>query len=134
MSDRQPCIDLNFTAWHRTVGEYTVAGTWYRHENGDSEPCLFIHPSHAYVGRPAVIRLSDAYKFVNPREAARQVRSFALGMGKESLMQAHRLADLINDHLSDLISMKPDPRKREAVADVTVRFGDGRTKSVELLQ
>lgn len=134
MSDRQPCIDLNFTAWHRTVGEYTIAGTWYRDDKGDSEPCLFITPSHPYVGKPAVIRLSDAYKFVNPRDAAHMIASFAKGMGKEGLTQAHRLADLINDHLSDLISMKPDPRKREAVADVTVRIDGGKTRTIELLQ
>lgn len=134
MTDRKPAIDLNHVAWHRTVGEYTIAGTWLRHDDGESEPCLVIHPSHAFIGKPAVIPLSAAYRYADPMAAAQSIRAFAQGMGKDSLQQAFKLADLINDHLSDLISLPPDRRAREVVADATVRIGDGPARSVELLE
>lgn len=133
-TDRKPCIDLTQRKWLRTVGEFTVYGTWYRHDNGESEPCLVIVSSIGMIGKPAVILLSNAYLYEQPRKAAHIVRRLALGMGKESMSQAVKLADLINDHLSDLISMPPDPRERIVVADATVKLGDGATRSIELME
>lgn len=134
MTDRKPAIDLTHRAWLRTVGEFTIYGTWLRHDNGETEPCLVITPAHAFVGKPAVIPLSAAYRYADPRAAARSISAFALGMGKEGMQQAFKLADLINDHLSDLISLPPDPRERTVVADATLRLGDGPSRSIELLE
>ena len=70
-----------------------------------------------FEGKPAVVPLSSAWKysqmaFADPQVVANQVRQFAIGMNKDSLAQVIALTDLINDCLSDLISMPPDPRER----------------------
>lgn len=129
-----PCIDLTERRWYRTLGEYTIYGTWFRHdEDGRREPCLVITPSFGKMGKPAVVLLDDAYKFENPSQAAHIVRRFALGMGKESMTQAIALAELINDHLSDLISMPNDTRQREVAADATIKIEGGETRHIQLL-
>lgn len=134
MSYEKPAIDLAYSLWTREVGEYEITGTWFRHDDNNTEPCLFIRPVKGLPRgcRPAVVLLSSAYLYVNPRDAAQTVRSLAVGMGMDGLTQWTKLADMINDHLSDLISMPPDRRKREAIGDVEVTIG-GRKRSGELL-
>ena len=131
----KPAIDLTYTAWEREVGEFRIAGTWFRHDDNNTEPCLFIRPAKGLVAgaKPAVVLLSSAYLYVDPRNAAATIRSLALGMGMEGITQWTKLADLINDHISDLISIPPDRRKREAIGDVEVTIG-GRRRTGELLE
>lgn len=135
MSAEKPAIDLAYSLWTREVGEYQITGTWFRHDDNEHEPCLFIRPVHGLKQgcRPAVVLLSSAYCYVDPRQAARTIQGLAIGMGMEGLTQWHKLADLINDHLSDLISMPPTRQKREVVGEVEVTIG-GRKRSAELLE
>jgi hypothetical protein len=91
-----------------------------------------------FEGKPAVIPLSSAWKysqmaFADPKVVANQVRQFAIGMNKDSLAQVIALTDLINDCLSDLISMPPDPRERLVVADAEIVI-DGRKRTIEVTE
>ena len=109
-----------------------------RNPTADSEPCLVITPSRMFEGKPAVIPLSSAWKysqmaFADPKVVAHQVRQFAIGMNKDSLAQVIALTDLINDCLSDLISMPPDPRERLVVADAEIVI-DGRKRTIEVTE
>ena len=130
-------IDLTHCHFRRVVGEFAVFGTWLK-IGKDSEPCLVITPSRMFEGKPAVIPLSSAWKysqmaFADPKVVANQVRQFAIGMNKDSLAQVIALTDLINDCLSDLISMPPDPRERLVVADAEIVI-DGRKRTIEVTE
>ena len=71
--------------------------------------------------------------FADPKVVAHQVRQFAIGMNKDSLAQVIALTDLINDCLSDLISMPPDPRERLVVADAEIVI-DGGKRTIEVTE
>ena len=136
-AEQQPCIDLTHCHFRRVVGEFAVFGTWLK-IGKDSEPCLVITPQRMFEGKPAVIPLSSAWKysqmaFADPKVVANQVRQFAIGMNKDSLAQVVALTDLINDCLSDLISMPPDPRERLVVADAEIVI-DGRKRTIEVTE
>ena len=133
---QKPAIDLHFAAWERTVGEYTITGTWFRHDDDNhSEPCLVIRPARGLrTGeRPAVVLLSSAYLYVDPRQAAQTISMLARGMGMDGVTQWHKLADLINDSLSDLISLPPDRRTRDVLGDFEITI-DGKKRSGELME
>lgn len=127
-----PCLDLTTRAWMRTVGRFTIYGTWFRHDNKQREPCLAIVPSRGPIIKPAVVLLSQAYLFDSPRTAAALCTRFVNGMGMPSADNAIKLFDLVNDHLSDLISLPPDPRERIVVADATVKLSTGETRTMEM--
>lgn len=138
-AEQQPCIDLTHCHFRRVVGEFAVFGTWLK-IGKDSEPCLVITPVMQGTRsiKPAVIPLSSAWKysqmaFADPQVVANQVRQFAIGMNKDSLAQVIALTDLINDCLSDLISMPPDPRKRLVVADADIVI-DGLKRTIEVTE
>lgn len=136
-AEQQPCIDLTHCHFRRVVGEFAVFGTWLK-IGKDSEPCLVITPQRMFEGKPAVIPLSSAWKysqmaFADPQVVANQVRQFAIGMNKDSLPQVIALTDLINDCLSDLISMPPDPRERLVVADADIVI-DGLKRTIEVTE
>lgn len=133
----QPVIDLEYAHFERVVGEYRVVGTWFRQPDGQQEPCLFIVPSDGRIDfgcRPAIVLLSSAYLYVNPRDAAHTVAGLAKGMGKDSMQSAIRLMDLINDSITDLMGIPPDRRPREVMGDAEVKIGDGPRRSIQLLQ
>lgn len=135
--DEQPCIDLTHCHFRRVVGEFAVFGTWLR-LGKESEPCLVITPSKLFEGKPAVIPLSAAWKysqmsFADPKVVANQVREFAKAMNKDTLSHVIALTDLINDCLSDLISMPPDPKERLVVADAEITI-DGKKRTMELTE
>lgn len=138
-AEQQPCIDLTHCHFRRVVGEFAVFGTWLK-IGKDSEPCLVVTPVMQGTRsiKPAVIPLSSAWKysqmaFADPQVVANQVRQFAIGMNKDSLAQVIALTDLINDCLSDLISMPPDPRKRLVVADADIVI-DGLKRTIEVTE
>lgn len=138
-AEQQPCIDLTHCHFRRVVGEFAVFGTWLK-IGKDSEPCLVVTPVMQGTRsiKPAVIPLSSAWKysqmaFADPKVVANQVRQFAIGMNKDSLAQVIALTDLINDCLSDLISMPTDPRERLVVADAEIVI-DGRKRTIEVTE
>jgi len=137
--EQQLCIDLTHCHFRRVVGEFAVFGTWLK-IGKDSEPCLVVTPVMQGTRsiKPAVIPLSSAWKysqmaFADPKVVAHQVRQFAIGMNKDSLAQVIALTDLINDCLSDLISMPPDPRERLVVADAEIVI-DGKKRTIEVTE
>lgn len=138
-AEQQPCIDLTHCHFRRVVGEFAVFGTWLK-IGKDSDPCLVVTPVMQGTRsiKPAVIPLSSAWKysqmaFADPQVLANQVRQFAIGMNKDSLAQVIALTDLINDCLSDLISMPPDPRERLVVADAEIVI-DGIKRTIEVTE
>lgn len=136
--ERKPCIDLTQCHFKRSVGDFAVFGTWYRYEDGETEPCIVITLRNMFAGKPAVVPLSAAYKysqmsFAPVSATAEQVRTFAIGFGRDDLSTCIALTDLINDCLTDLYSMPPDPRKRDVVADAVVVI-NGKRENVEITE
>ena len=137
-TERKPCINLTETHFRRRVGDFAVFGTWFRHEDGSTEPCLVITLADLFAGKPAVVLLSAAYKysqlaFAPAKDVAYQVREFARGLGRDDLQTCIKLTDLINDSLTDLISMPPDYRSKEVVADAEIVI-DGKKRTIEVTE
>jgi len=130
----RPFLDLTRYAFRREVGDLTIYGTWIPCGEDDSEPALAIVPRFRAISQPAVIALSAAYKYNDPAYAARAASVFAKALGMDGeLTSVLKVAELIDDHLSDLISMPPEPTDAVAVADVEATLG-GRKHTIELLQ
>lgn len=119
----EPCLDLNRTSFSKRHGDITVKGSWFRDGEGGSQPCLVLIRSIAMSGRPVVpcvILLNEAYVWFpndvgEPRRAARMAAEFAEVLGLERHWQSvARIAEIVQDHLDELIAMKPEP-KREAI-------------------
>lgn len=137
MIEAKPAIDLTRHAWVRELGDLTVFGTWlYNADQEDTEPCLVIIPRYRARGtyKPAVIPLSSAFRYNDPAHLARAAAVFAKNMGFEDMVSAHKLANLIYDHLGDLISIPVDPMVATVAADATITFGNGRKRSIEMLE
>lgn len=135
MEEAKPFLDLTRYHFVRHVGELTVYGTWVPRLDapGDSEPALAIVPRFREIGRPAVIALSAAYKYNDPAYLAHAAHIFTQSLGiAAGVNDTLKIATLIDDHLSDLISMPPEPTQAVVVADATVNIG-GKKRSVELL-
>ena len=137
-TERKPCINLTETHFNRRVGDFAVFGTWFRHEDGTKEPCLVITLPELFIGKPAVVLLSAAYKysqlaFAPARDVAHQIRLYAQGLGRDDMQTCIKLTDLINDSLTDLISMPPDYRPKDVVADADIVI-DGRKRTVEVTE
>lgn len=132
----KPFLDLTRYAFRREVGDLTVYGTWVPRPDadGDSEPALAIVPRFRVTGRPAVIALSAAYKYNDPTYLAMAAATFCCALGiADGVNNALSVANLIDDHLSDLISMPPEPTQAVAVADAVIDIG-GRKRTVEVLE
>lgn len=135
MDARRPFLDLTRYAFKREVGELTIYGTWVPlpDNTGESEPALAIVPRFRVIGRPAVIALSSAYKYNDPAYLARAAHVFTQALGVAAgVNDTLKIASLIDDHLSDLISMPPEPTQAVAVADAVLNI-DGKQRSMELL-
>lgn len=136
---RKPALDLTRHHFLRPSGDLVVIGTWiYNADQEDHEPCLVILPRYRTNGfKPCVVALSDAWKYNpehnGPRYLAEISQIFLIMLGMEDCMSnAHKVADLINSHLGDLLKMPPNPTSRIIVADATMTV-DGRKRSIELV-
>lgn len=136
MIEARPAIDLTRHAFVRELGDLTLFGTWLHNEDQeDTEPCLVIIPSYRAKGtyKPAVIALSAAFRYNDPRHCARAASIFARNLGFEDLATANRIANLIYDHLGDLVTMPNDPTIAHVVGEATLDLGDGRKRTLEML-
>lgn len=135
MIEAQPAIDLTRHAFKRELGDIAIFGTWlYNADQEDTEPCLVIIPRFRTMGyKPAVIALSAAFRYNSPRYLARASAIFARNLGFEDMVTAHKIANLIYDHLGDLVTMPNDPQQAIVVGEASVNLGDGRTRTVEVL-
>ena len=130
----KPFLDLTRYAFRREVGDLTIYGTWVPRPDDDSEPALAIVPRFRVIGCPAVIALSSAYKYNDPAYLARAAHVFTQALGVAAgVNDTLKIASLIDDHLSDLISMPPEPTQAVAVADAVIEIG-GRKRTVEVLE
>lgn len=131
----KPAIDLTRHAWKRELGDLTLYGTWlYNEAQEDTEPCLVIIPTYRTVGfKPCCIALSSAFQYNDPRYLAQAAAVFAENLGFDTLTSAHRLANLIYDHLGDLVTMPNDPSTAIVVGEATINLGDGTRRTAEVL-
>lgn len=135
----RPALDLTRHAWVRELGEFRLYGTWFEHEQQDnedtSEPCLVLVPAFRRTPKPCVILLQQAYMWTDPRYAAKMSLEFAITLGFESnaMQTANKIHGFIYDHLLDLIKMPENPTETQVGAYANVKFGDGPSRSVELL-
>lgn len=133
----RPAIDLTRYAFVRELGDLRLYGTWLYHEDDDDdEPCLVLVPAHRPHGVvPCVVALSAAFRYTDPRHLAAVSLDFARTLGFESnlMKNAHRIGGIIHDHLLDLIKMPENPTEAIVGATANVKFGDGRTSAVEIL-
>jgi len=132
-------LDLSRYQWLRHIGQLAIYGTWIGPSIDESEPCLAIVPasrvtSHERV-RPAVVALSAAYRYDDPRYLLQAARRFNAGLGFPDTMQnVMKVADAIYDHLDDLVALPERPSFGSVVgAEVTVTDSEGRSHEFEIL-
>ena len=129
-------IDLRRHAFMRQQGEITVFGCWVMRGDGsdDTEPCLVLMPTYRKVAKPFVIALSAAFKYDNPVYLARASHIASVELGFEpTLSLTTKIAGIINDHMSDLISMPPEPVETHVVGEAHINMPDGERRKVDIL-
>ena len=136
----RPTIDLTRYHFVRELGDLRLYGTWVytpQEDNSDEdEPCLVLVPAFRTYGVvPCCVPLSAAFRYTDPRHLARVSLEFARTLGFESnlMANAHRIAGIIHDHLLDLITMPENPTQAVVGASATLDLGNGRKRSVEIL-
>lgn len=132
-------LDLSRYQWLRHIGDLALYGTWYGPDIDNSEPCLVIVPawratSHESV-RPAVVLLSAAYLYDNPRYLLASARRFNAGLGRsDDMSNVMKVADIIFDHLDDLVALPERPSFGSSVgAEITLTDSEGRSHEFEIL-
>lgn len=136
---RKPVLDLTRHHFLRPSGDLVVLGSWvFNNDQEDYEPCLVIVPRYRKTGyKPCCVALSSAWQY-NPEHnghiyLARMAKEFLYQLGmSDCLSNAMKVAELINSHLGDLISMPPSPTQAIVVADATYTV-DGIKRSIEVL-
>lgn len=131
----KPDLDLTQPAFTYIHGDITLFGAWF----GESlRPCLALLPSYRRRGfKPVVVLMDDAHlwdtqigsPFYVKQEAPRM--AVALGFDPTPATCA-RIANLINDHLSDLLSIRPKPAELAVVADALLTDESGRQTHHEI--
>lgn len=139
MDNRTPAIDLTRHHFMRPVGDLVIFGTWlYNEDQEDHEPALVIVPRYRRQGfRPCCVALSSAWKYNpehnGPAYLARAAQLFVQNLGMEDTMSnAFKVAEAVQNHLSDLVSMPPNPTSSVVVADAQVIL-DGVRQHIELM-
>jgi hypothetical protein len=132
----RPAIDL--TRYHkvRYLGDFRLYLTWlYHEEDDDDEPCLVLVPSVRYCAIPCVVALSAAFRYTDPKHLAAVSLAFArtLGFDNDTMSAAHKIGNIIHDHLLDLIKMPESPTEGVVGATARVDFGDGKKRTLEIL-
>lgn len=132
-------LDLSRHAWIRELGQLAIYGTWVGPNIDESEPCLVIVPSarrtsHETV-QPAVVALSAAYKYDDPRYLLQAAIQFNRGLGfTDDMSNVMKVADAIYDHLDDLVALPERPSFGSSVgAEVRLTDSEGRSHEFEIL-
>jgi hypothetical protein len=135
MTDRTPAIDLSRHQFKRELHGLAIFGTWVWHEDQQThEPCLVvINAVYPRAFKPVVVALSAAYLYNDATYMAQRARQFVQLLGlHDSMVTAHKVALLIEDHLQDLITMPPNPTETVVVADASIK-ANGKSRSLEIL-
>lgn len=134
--DDKRVLNLSRNHFVRAVGQLVVVGSWIWSEDQDAyEPCLAVMLRYRRTGnKPFVIALSSAYKYDDPVYMAHVVKQLIENFGLTGeVAVAYDMATMIDDHLSDLISMPPNPTSAIIVADGTVG-ADGQKRNIEIVE
>lgn len=133
-----PVLDLSMYHTVRNLGAVSVYTTWYGATLAEAEPCLVLLSNTRRPQVPCVIRLSDAWKWDehtgDARHCATMTALFMRALGwADDAKSAAKLLILVQSCLGDLLSTphKPVTEVRD-VAEATITFESGRTKTVEL--
>ncbi|AOJ09651.1 hypothetical protein [Burkholderia mayonis] len=133
----RPAIDLTRYHFVRELGDIRLYGTWLYHaEDDDDEPCLvMVSSTRSHHTTPCCVALSAAFRYDDPRYLAQASLVFArtLGFDDTLMSSAHKIGSIIHDHLLDLIKMPENPTEAVVGASANVDFGDGRRRSVEIV-
>lgn len=137
MSDRKPFLDLTRHYFKRDLGDITVFGVWVPlpDSHDDVEPALALVPRYRIVQMPVVVCLSAAYRYDNPVYMAQKSHEFCKALGFEpGISTSLKIANIINDHMSDLISMPPEPTETVVVGEAKVtNHANGTHRTAEIL-
>ncbi len=128
-------LDLSRHHFKRDVGDLTIYGVWIpsADSDDDSEPALAIIPRYRRIKAPCVIALSAVYKYDDPRYLAHASHIFCESLGiEQNIGNAMKVANLINDHLSDLISMPPEPLEAVSVGTGRVIHANGSYRTANI--
>lgn len=135
--DRKPAIDLSRHHFMRELGDLVIFGSWvYSEEQEDTEPALVLLPRYRSPSSvtPCIVALSAAYRYNDAKYCVHAAKGIAKALGFEDSMQTtHRIADILHDHLPDLVSMPVDPTEAVVIGEASLNMGDGTTKTVEML-
>lgn len=133
---QRPALDLTQVAWAHQHGDITVFGTWF---GENLRPCIAIVPTYRSRSgfKPAVILVDDAFlwsaEFGNPGYVAMQAPQIVNSLGFDvTPQQCARIANLIQDHMSDLLTIPPKPIERVVVADAILTDQNGRQRHTEI--
>jgi hypothetical protein len=132
-------LDLTRTHFTRQLGDVTVIGSWIGESLDESEPCLVLLPTyqrHSYERvKPCCIALSSAYLYDDPRYLLARSMEFNKALGfTDDMSHVHKVADVIYDHLQDLIEMPPRPvTQAYEAADAIITDANGRRKSAVIM-
>lgn len=141
MAEQRPyekhAIDLTRHHFMRELGDICLFGTWvFNDDQEDTEPALVLVPRYRHPSTiiPCVIALSAAHKYDDPVYLAWAAKGIAHSLGfEDSMTTTHRIADIIHSHLPDLVSMPVDPTSAVVMAEAELTSGDGKKRSVQLL-
>lgn len=136
---RRPALDLTEISWSHQHGDVTMIGTWF--DNGEAlRPCIAIVPSYRSRDgfKPAVILVDDAWRwsaeFGQPGYVAVEAPKIVYSLGFDvTPQQCARIANLIQDHMSDLLNIPPKPVERRVVADAIRTDENGKQTHTEIL-
>lgn len=110
----QAILDLSHYAWKRDLNGLTLIGTWIYRERRH-RPCMVLIRSGEEMSdhtMPCVVTVDKAWiwseEIGDAAQAAQTAFAFASALRLDDTPETiYRLAALINDHLSDLLTIPP---------------------------
>lgn len=139
MIDPRTVIDLTRNHFIHPAGDLCGIGTWvWNADQDDYEPCLVIVPRYRREGfTPCVVALSALWQYNpehnGPAYLAKVSKLFVKALGFEDNMRnAFNVAEVIQNNISDLIKMPPNPVRAIVGADAVVTI-NGQKRTIELL-
>lgn len=133
----KPVLDLTQIAWSHQQGDITIIGTWY---GENLRPCMVLVPTYRSRSgyKPAVIVIDDAYlwstEFGSPGYVAKEAPAIVQSLGFDvTPQQCARVANIIQDYMSDLLRIPPKPVERVVVADAILTDESGKQRHTEIL-
>ncbi len=129
-------LNLSEIAWSRQHGDISIIGCWF----GDElRPCLVLVPSYRKRSgfRPAVVLIDDAWRWSpdlgTPGYVMDQAPKIVANLGFDvTPQQCARVANLLADHIGDLLTIPPKPAAHEIVADAFMTDEDGKQRHFEI--